>query len=157
MTELDIQFICRCARNTIGPGIDYIGANSELLDIDYYTQEVSPEDFDVLDVLKGYCYNLISRIIYEQANCIACNREYIFDPRETIEAILKNKHNIEVEYDFDAPGTDYLDKFNEYTEFLDEHHDFIYEKIIADSAEKVYEILSKEEDFVKAVEGYFEF
>lgn len=157
MTELDIELICRIARNSINAGLDFAGINFVLLDLEYYKEEVSPEDINFFEVLKSYCYNLTSQVVFDQANYIACDYEYQFEPRETIDAILKNKHNIESKFNFDLSETDYLDMFNNYVEFLNAEYDMCFETIIIDTAEKVYEILSEEDDFMQSVEEYFEF
>lgn len=154
MGKFETDFFCRIAKNTIDGGLDFTSINAQLLDLEYW-QEVD-EEVVIDDILKSYCYNLIDRVIYEQANNISCDREYEFEPIDTIKEILINNYGIDNFDDFIIDETDYLDMFCQFTEYLNDMKDYSYDKLLCDESEKLYDILSKDSEFIKEVEEYFE-
>lgn len=153
MEFFNTNYFCEIARYTIVGGMDFIGVNSQLLDLEYWSE--AEEEIVIDNILKSYCYALIDHVIFEQAINISNNREYVFEPTQTIKDLLKNNYNFEDFDKFVPEETDFLDEYYQFVEFLNEEYDCIYEKLLCDESEKLYNVLSKDMNFIKEVENYF--
>jgi hypothetical protein len=127
---------------------DYARTNAEFTERQF---EVEPEDFPKVSVLREYCFWLIDRVFYEQANYIANSGEIAdFNPINWInQAILKYRGiDISLRNGFEANNDDYLESYNNYIEYLNEYEDGLFEDVLNDIATEVEYILFQNRDFL---------
>lgn len=111
MKFFNVYYFCHLANESMGK-FDYARTNAEFTERQF---EVEPEDFPKVSVLREYCFWLIDRVFYEQANYIANSGEIAdFNPIHWInQAILKYRGiDISLRNGFEANNDDYLESYN---------------------------------------------
>ena len=147
MKFFNVYYFCHLANESMGK-FDYASTNAEFIERQF---EVEPEDFPRTSVLREYCWWLVDRVFYEQANHIAQTEEVAdFNPIAWInQAIMKYKNiNVSSLKKFECNENDFLEKFNQYIEFLDTVCEDLYFEIIGDIAIEVEFILFQNRDFL---------
>lgn len=147
MKFFNVYYFCHLANESMGK-FEYMRTNAEFTERQF---EIEPMDFPRVSVLREYCYWLIDRVFYEQANSIASTDEVAdFNPIEWInQAIYKYKESdISEAKGFTAGDEDYLETYNQYIEFLDKIEDGLFYEIIASIATEVEYILFQNRDFL---------
>lgn len=147
MKYFNVYYFCHLANNSMGQ-FDYASTNAEFTE-GFFAGE--PQDFPKESVLRAYCYWLVDRVFYDQANYIANNGTIAdFDPISwENQAALKYKgEHISLSDEVDINDEDYLDTFCNYTDFLDMHKNELYCDIITSIAIEVEYILFQNRDFL---------
>lgn len=147
MKFFNVYYFCHLANESMGK-FDYARTNAEFTERQF---EVEPEDFPKVSVLREYCFWLIDRVFYEQANYIANSGEIAdFNPINWInQAILKYRGiDISLRNGFEANNDDYLESYNNYIEYLNEYEDGLFEDVLNDIATEVEYILFQNRDFL---------
>lgn len=147
MKFFNVYYFCHLANESMGK-FDYASTNAEFIEREFAT---GSEDFPRESVLREYCWWLVDRVFYEQANHIAQTEEVAdFNPIAWLnQAVMKYK-NIDVLSikRFECKEEDFLEKYNQYIEFLDSVRDSLYFDIIRDIAIEVEYILFQNRDFL---------
>lgn len=147
MKFFNVYYFCHLANESMGK-FDYASTNAEFIERQF---EVEPEDFPRTSVLREYCWWLVDRVFYEQANHIAQTEAVAdFNPIVWInQAIMKYKNiNVSSTKKFECKEEDFLERYNQYIEFLDTIREGLYFEIIGDIAIEVEYILFQNRDFL---------
>lgn len=93
MKYFNVYYFCHLANESMG-NFEYARINAEFTERMY---EVVPKDFPRVSVLREYCYWLIDRVFYEQANYIANSGDIAyFNPISWINQAIKKYRGIEI-------------------------------------------------------------
>ena len=146
MQYFNVYYFCHLANESMGK-IDYASTNAEFTERQF---EGDCEDFPKISVLREYCFWLVDRIFYEQANQISIDGEIAdFDPIVWIhQATLKYTGLVMPYPKISNSQDDYLDAYNDYIEHLDNYENEIYTKVIEAIAIEVEYILFQNRDFL---------
>lgn len=147
MKFFNVYYFCHLANESMGK-FEYASTNAEFIERQF---EIEPEDFPKVSVLREYCWWLVDRVFYEQANHISQTDEIAdFDPIAWInQAIMKYKNiNVSSKKKFECKEEDFLEKYNQYIEFLDTIHESLYFEVIGAIAIEVEYILFQNRDFL---------
>jgi hypothetical protein len=164
MKFFDVYHFCHLANSSMGK-FEYMRTNAEFMERQF---EIEPEDFPKISVLHGYCYWLVERVLYEQANYISNDWDYDFNPALWIcQAILKYKEkNVSFDdwvnnlYRAEDNNSDFYEIFTEFVRFIDDEHDGLFADIISFIAVEVEYILLQNREFLlnfnEVIAGRFE-
>lgn len=146
MKFFNVYYFCHLANESMGK-FNYVNTNAEFTE---QLIESNPEDFPKVSVLREYCFWLIDRIFYEQANSISNHNEIAdFNPISWInQAILKYRGIVVSSSRIQTNENDYLDSYIQYIEYLDNDQNDLYTDVINDIATEVEYILFQNRDFL---------
>lgn len=146
MKYFNVYYFCHLANESMGK-FDYASTNAEFTERQF---DIEPQDFPRVSVLREYCSWLIDRVFYEQANCIANTGEVAdFNPISWIKQAIFKYKGIDLYKDngFAVETEDYLEKYQQYIEYLNDKNDLFY-AVIDDIAVEVEYILFQNRDFL---------
>ena len=149
MKFFNVYYFCHLANESMGK-FDFIAVNAEFTE-GYFENE--PDDFPKVSVLREYCFWLVEKVFYEQADLISMGSSYDFNPINWInQAMLKYK-KIDISKDndfvFDYDDyDDYLEMYDNYLEYINEYTDGLFYDVISDIAVEVEYILFQNRDFL---------
>lgn len=147
MKYFNVYYFCHLANESMGK-FTYASTNAEFTERQF---EIEPEEFPRISVLREYCFWLVDRVFYEQANNIANSGEVAdFDPINwTNEAIKKYRDiNVSIKNDFVFDPDDYLETYNNYIEYLNRYEDDLFDSVISDIATEIEYILFQNREFL---------
>lgn len=147
MKYFNVYYFCHLANESMGK-FTYASTNAEFTERQF---EIEPEEFPRISVLREYCFWLVDRVFYEQANNIANSGEMAdFDPINwTNEAIKKYRDiNVSIKNDFVFDPDDYLETYNNYIEYLNRYEDDLFDSVISDIATEIEYILFQNREFL---------
>lgn len=147
MKYFNVYYFCHLANESMGK-FTYASTNAEFTERQF---EIEPEEFPRISVLREYCFWLVDRVFYEQANNIANSGEVAdFDPINwTNEAIKKYRDiNVSIKNDFVLDPDDYLETYNNYIEYLNRYEDDLFDSVISDIATEIEYILFQNREFL---------
>ena len=153
MKFFNVYYFCHLANISVGTH-DYSPKYGDFVD-GQYSDNALVEDFPRISVLRDYCFWLVEDVIAEQADLMAQDLSYDFNPFEWIVQAICKYRDIHISYDewqkkyiFPKDCNDYLDIFYQFTEFLNEENDNIYDAVIECIALEIEHILFQNREFL---------
>lgn len=154
MKNFDIELFCKLAKLTFMDSSLYY--NEHLLDLDHL-EEIGVEEFDFDYSVKCFLFNFIEHILGEEAYKISEKEEYLFEPSVTIKSIANSKYGIIVSEEIICSDIgDYVELFDDFIYDLDTNYDNLYRKILLDTIEQMYIILSKDKEFLELITCFYD-
>lgn len=155
LESLDIGLLCKLAKETLLDTSLYY--NEHLLDLDYL-EDIGEEKFELEFAIRIFFNNFIGFILREEADKISQQEEFLFEPIDTIKSILKSKYNLT---NIDIVSSyndieDYTEVFDDFIYELDTKFDNIYHKMVTDTCEEMYKILSKDLEFLELINYFYD-
>lgn len=146
MKYFNVYYFCHLANESMGK-IEYASTNAEFTEQHF---EIEPEEFPKVSVLREYCLWLVDRVFYEQAELIANDQAFDFNPISWInQAVIKyRKIDISKKIDFEFDNDDYLETYNNYLEYINKYEDGLFYGVISDIAVEIEYILFQNRDFL---------
>lgn len=146
MKYFNVYYFCHLANESMGK-LDYASTNGQFTEAQF---EVEPEDFPKISVLREYCYWLVDGVFFEQAGYISNFGEIAdFSPISWINQAAQRYRSLQVSVPTELQNEeDYLEKFTNYSEYLDNRYDGLYSAIISEIATEVEYILFQNRDFL---------
>lgn len=147
MKYFNVYYFCHLANESMGE-FTYASTNAGFTEQQF---AIEPEEFPKISVLREYCFWLVDRVFYEQANNIANSGEVAdFDPMNwTNEAIKKYRDiDVSIKNDFVFDPDDYLETYNNYIEYLNRYEDDLFDSVISDIATEIEYILFQNREFL---------